>query len=295
MKLGILIAKRSRDNAGTNIDRLEQAGRERGHEMVRIYEAAIRFSPSTDGIEAMYEDQSLRSFEALIYRPNFVEEPGLHAHTLELLAQCGVRVMNGQAQDIGVTKNKLLQHARFAAAGIPLPRWAITQDGRAARAAAEQIGFPLMIKTAFGMHGTGVFYAENWETFLPIAEYLSVRDNNPILLEECITYAERKDLRLFVVGGRIVAAMERAAREGDMRANASIGGTGRVVELTEEEKTLALKTAALFHLEILGIDILRSERGPLVIEVNANPGFETLEKVTSVNVAGAIIDEITRQ
>jgi ribosomal protein S6--L-glutamate ligase len=289
MKLGILMAHARRDETNTGAERLIQAGQARGHAMTKICESALTFSSDQERMNIFNGSEPLEKFDALIYRPNFIEEPGIHAHNLELLKRAGYKILNGSSSGMAITRNKLAQHIHFSAHDIPLPRWAIANGSAAARQVADKIGFPLIIKVAFGTHGTGVFFAENPETFWPIAEYLHVRDGNPMIVEEFIREADRKDLRIFIVQGQIAAAMERSARTGDVRANTSIGGQGRPVILSEQEKAVALKTAATLDLEILGVDVLRSSRGPLIMEVNSNPGFQELEKVTSADVAGAII------
>ena len=156
------------------------------------------------------------------------------------------------------------------------------------------IGFPVMIKVAFGTHGKGVFLAENIETLSPIVDYLTIRDGNPVIIEEFVAEAGRKDLRAFVIGDQVIAAMERTARDGDVRANASLGGVGRPVTLTDEEQQIAVKATKAFDLDLAGVDLLRSARGPLVIEVNANPGFEELTRATDIDVAGAIIEFVEK-
>lgn len=289
MKLGILIAYARRDETAACVERLLAAGQARGHEMAKICESALTFNADQERINIFNGSEPLEKFDALIYRPNFIEEPGIHAHNMELLKRAGHKILNGSSAGLAITRNKLAQHVHFSAHHIPLPRWAIANGSAAAKQAAEKIGFPLIIKVAFGTHGTGVFYAENPETFWPIVEYLHVRDGNPIILEEFVREADRKDLRVFMVQGQIVAAMERSARPNDVRANTSIGGQGQPVVLSEQEKAVALKTAATLDLEVLGIDILRSTRGPLIMEVNSNPGFQELEKATNADVAGAII------
>ena len=151
-----------------------------------------------------------------------------------------------------------------------------------------------MIKVAFGTHGKGVFLAENIETLSPIVDYLTIRDGNPVIIEEFVAEAGRKDLRAFVIGDQVIAAMERTARDGDVRANASLGGVGRPVTLTDEEQQIAVKATKAFDLDLAGVDLLRSARGPLVIEVNANPGFEELTRATDIDVAGAIIEFVEK-
>lgn len=289
MKIGILIASHPRDERFTNVERLEKSAYSRGHIVKKLYEPFLTFQ-SGEQPTVLIQGIILEPLDAIIYRPNFVEEPGVHVHVLELLKRAGYRVANGHAGDIAVSKNKLLQHIRFADAKLPMPNWAIARDPSALRTEADRFGYPVILKTAFGTHGTGVFYAERPETLLPLTDYLNIRDKNPVILEEFITEADRKDLRVFVVGGKIVAAMEREARAFDVRANAALGGHGRNIELSALERELAIKTAQTFDLDILGIDILRSKRGPLVIEINSNPGFEAIEKTTGINIADAIIE-----
>jgi ribosomal protein S6--L-glutamate ligase len=231
--------------------------------------------------------------DVIICRPNFIEEPSLRTYAPDLLAQAGYRVINGGVAIMN-GKNKITQHVLCSANGIPCPRWGIIQKSEDALAIAREIGFPVILKVAFGTHGKGVFFARDPETLQPIVEYLAVRDRNPIIVEEFIAEAGRKDLRAFLLGGEILTAMERAAPEGDVRANTSNGGIGTPIELSRAEADLAMRAAKLFSLDIAGVDIIRSNRGPLLLEVNANPGFKELERVTGMDVAGAIVDFVSK-
>lgn len=294
MRIGILIFSGPKHDEYTQAERFEEAGRDLGIEVVRIHEplTAIRH----DGERMMFfadggVDIVSLGLDAVICRPNFVEEPSLHQFTIQALQNLGLRVINGS---IRAPKNKLDQRLQLAALNIPMPRWAIAHRPEQAVAAAEEIGYPVIVKMAFGTHGKGVFFAPTSETLLPIIDYLAVRDKNPVIVEEFVQAADRKDVRVFVLGGRVLAAMERVAKAGDVRANASIGGTGRPVTLSPEEERMAIAATEAFQLEISGVDILRSSHGPLVIEVNANPGFKELENVTGVNVAKAIIEYATK-
>ncbi len=308
MKIGILIFSGPKHDEYTQAERFEEAGRDLGVEVVRIHEplTAIRH----DGDKTTFfadggVDIASLALDAVICRPNFVEEPSLHQFTIQALQNLGLRVVNGS---IRAPKNKLDQRLRLAALNIPMPRWAIAHRPEQAVAAAEEIGYPVIVKMAFGTHGKGVFFAPTSETLLPIIDYLAVRDKNPVIIEEFIKTrvsppdqsggvkrGSASDLRAFVLNGKVIAAMERVAKAGDVRANASIGGTGRPVTLSPEEERMAIAATEAFQLEISGVDILRSSRGPLVIEVNANPGFRELENVTGVNVAKAIIEFATKE
>ena len=295
MRLGILIFSEPAQEQYAQADRIEEAARARGHEVKKIYSPSLSFThDQQNGLRIFHDGQLLPELDIIICRPNYLEEPSLHTHVTGLLATAGYRLLNG-GRNIWITKNKLAQHDLFLEARIPMPGWAVARSPEQAYEAQKRLGFPIIMKTAFGTQGKGIFYADSTETFFPIVDYLNVRDKNPIILEKFIGEANRKDIRVFTVGDRIVASMQRSARPGDVRSNASIGGTGSVIEPTDEEQKLALKVTRLFSLDIAGVDLLRSNRGPLVIEVNANPGFKELERVTGIDVASAIVEEAERR
>ncbi len=294
MKIGILIFSHPEADSHAQADRFEKAGRELGIDIVRIHEPLLTIKNSDQKILIKCDgrpEMSILDFDSVICRPNFIEEPSLHQFTIQAFINSGVRVING---NISAAKNKLDQHIRLTEVGVPMPRWAIAHTPENLLATAKSIGFPVVCKVAFGTHGKGVFFAPTQETFLPIVDYLAVRDGNPVIIEEYIE-TDRRDLRVFVLNGRILAAMERVAKPGDIRANTSIGGTGTHVELSPDETALAIRAAHTFNLEICGVDILRSPRGPLVIEVNANPGFKELERVTGIDIAKAILTSVIHQ
>lgn len=278
------------DAISSGADRLLEAGQAAGHLVMKIHEPYLSF---IDG-KIFHNDQPLPRFDVILSRPNFVEEPSLRTYAIQLLKNAGYRVVNGT---IGFTwaKNKLTQHVLFAEHNLPCPRWGIARKPDDAVAIAKKLGFPCVVKVAFGTHGKGVFLAKDEESLWPIVDYLGIRDGNPTVVEEFIAEAKSKDLRVFVIGGKVVAAMQRTAAEGDTRANTSNGGTGSIVDLSEEERTLAVRAAEIFGLEIAGVDLIRSKRGTLVLEVNANPGFKELEAVTKIDIARLIIDYAVTQ
>lgn len=299
MHLGILTCNNPRSEVSptaiqhsdkaSGVERIVQAAESAGHQVTRFYSPRFSFGYEGSSMRAWYDGEEFKSVDVMIYRPGFVQEPTLHTYVPELLQKLGQRVVNGTPKVLEI-KNKMIQHLRLAEAQIAMPRFALAKDPEAAKAAVEMLGFPLIVKVSFGTHGRGVFYAGDWETFQPILDYLDVRDGNPVILEEFIAAAKNKDIRAFVVGGRVVAAMERQARTKDIRANASIGGTGTAIQLSPDDEALAFKAASIFDLEVAGVDLIRSERGTLVLEVNANPGFTELEACTGIDVARAIVD-----
>lgn len=284
MHLGILLFSEPSLDVHAGVERLEEATRQSGHTSVRLYESFFTIGSQT----ILYDRKPLPPVDAIICRPNFIEEPSLHLHVLDALREAGHRLING-APSFVHCKNKLMQTRLFERHDIPHPKTLITHEPSATIQAARSIGFPVILKVAFGAIGKGVFYLSDELSCRPIAEYLAIRDRNPVLVQEYIKEADGKDVRVYIVGNKVVAAMERRAPSGDVRSNTSNGGTGGRIELTKEERALALRVTSVFDLEIAGIDLIRSNRGPLVLEVNANPGFKELERVTGVDVAGAII------
>ncbi len=285
MIIGILIFSEPKFETSAGVERLAQAAQQRDHHVACLYEPYFNVS----GNEIWYEGKVMSQMDVIVARPNFIEEPGLHAHVVRALLKQNHPVVNG-LPSYGAVKNKIEQIQEFDRQHIPYPQSIICKKPEFAKEAARRIGFPVMIKVAFGTVGSGVFYADSEETFQPIVDYLHIRDRNPMIVQKFIREADRKDLRVFVVGKKIIAAMERMAPARDVRANTTHGGIGVKVKLTPSEKKLAIRVAQGFDLEIAGVDLIRSATGPLVLEVNANPGFAELENATNINVADAIIE-----
>ncbi|MGZ6005117.1 MAG: RimK family alpha-L-glutamate ligase, partial [Candidatus Saccharimonadales bacterium] len=151
-------------------------------------------------------------------------------------------------------------------------------------------GAPLIIKVARGTHGNGVVLAETRKAAQAVMQAFYV-EGVSFLVQEFISESAGTDIRAFVVGGRVVASMERQSLDDDFRSNLHQGGEGKAVKLTDVERKTALKAAKSIGLSICGVDLMRSARGPLVLEVNASPGFG-IEKVTGRNVAEKIIEYI---
>ena len=159
----------------------------------------------------------------------------------------------------------------------------------------EHLGdMPVIIKLARGTHGNGVVLAETKKAARSVLQafYLTNDDGTNILLQEFIKESAGTDIRAFVVGSRVVASMKRQSLDDEFRSNLHKGAEGTAVKLTPEEVKVAVKAAKAMGLNVAGVDLMRSERGPLVLEVNASPGFG-IEKITGRNVAGAIIDYVT--
>jgi ribosomal protein S6--L-glutamate ligase len=151
--------------------------------------------------------------------------------------------------------------------------------------------FPKVIKMINSTQGLGVILGETHNASLSIAEAF-LRLKEEILLQQFVKESKGKDIRVFIVGKQVVATMERSAQDGEFRSNLHRGATSRKVKISKEEKEMALKAAELMGLHVAGVDILRSEKGPLILEVNASPGLEGIEGTTGVDIAGLIIKYI---
>ncbi len=152
-------------------------------------------------------------------------------------------------------------------------------------------GTPLIIKLLEGTQGLGVVLADTRNTAKSVIEAFDGLNAN-ILVQEFIKEAKGADIRVFVVGGKVVGAMKRQGKEGEFRSNLHRGGLGTVIKLTKEEKAVAIKAAKALGLNIAGVDMLQSASGPLIIEINSSPGLEGIEKSTKVDIAGEIISFI---
>lgn len=277
MKIGILVFSSPSDKVFTpaaSADRLVQAGEARGHEMTVLYEPEI-----LDG-------KAVPELDVIIVRPNFIESAALHTDVLERVAHISSVNVDG---NITAAKDKVLQHDILQKAGVEMPKWTVLDNPKETRRAIEEIGFPCIVKVAFGTIGKGIFYAEKMETLQPIIDYLFIVENYPVIIEEFIAESHRTDRRAFVVDGEAVAAYGRKAGDEDVRSNTGIGRTRIEVTLSEEEKELAIRATEALNLEIAGVDLIKSNRGWLVLEVNANPGLKSIEKVSGEDVAGMII------
>ncbi len=155
----------------------------------------------------------------------------------------------------------------------------------------DHVGVPAIIKLTSSTQGNGVVLAETKKAAKSVIQAFYVNDTS-FLIQEFVKESAGVDIRAFVVGNQIVASMERQSLDDDFRSNIHQGGTGRVVKLTEVEKKTALRAAKAMGLPICGVDLMRSERGPLVLEVNSAPGLEGIEAVTGRNIAGKIIEYI---
>ena len=284
MKIAIL----SRNTRLYSTQRLVEAARARGH-VVRVLDPLrcyVRIAPGDVAIH--YKGKPLRELDAAIPRIG-TQSTFYGTAVLRQLEAMGVYTPNG-SDAVLRARDKLRSLQILAAQGIAMPVTVFGDNPDDTEDLLALLGEPPhVIKLNEGSQGTGVVLAEKRSASQSVIEAFRGLYAN-FLVQEFIAEAKGCDLRCFVVGGEVVAAMQREAGPGEFRANLHRGGSATAVKLSAAEKRIAVRAAEALGLGVAGVDLLRSERGPLVLEVNASPGLEGIEAVTGVDVAGAIVE-----
>ncbi|MCP5207119.1 MAG: 30S ribosomal protein S6--L-glutamate ligase [Hahellaceae bacterium] len=291
MRIGIL----SRNSKLYSTRRLVEAAKERGHE-VRVVDVLKCYMNITANHPSIHYkgsgDSEVLEFEAVIPRiGSSVTSYG--AAVLRQFEVAGVYSVN-ESLAITRSRDKLRAHQLLARKNIGQP---ITSYAHSANATNDLIdsvgGAPLIVKMMESTHGDGVVLAETRKAAESLINAFRGLDAD-FLVQEFVKEANGSDIRCFVIGDKVVAAMQRTAQEGEYRSNLHRGGTAKVIKLRPEERRLAVQAAQVMGLDVAGVDIIRSSHGPLVLEVNSSPGLEGIEKATGKDIAGAIIDYIEK-
>jgi ribosomal protein S6--L-glutamate ligase len=290
MKIAVLAS----DQALYSNQRLMEAGRERGHDMhfVNIRDCYMNITKSKP--EVYYRDgKVLRGFDAVIPRIR----PALTFYGTAVVRQfevMGVYCLN-ESVSITRSRDKLRTLQLLSRKGIDMPTTSFANRPEDTKDLIKMVGgAPLVIKLLEGTQGVGVVLAEtNKAAESVINAFKSLKAN--ILVQEYIKESQGRDMRCFVVGQKVIGAMERVAAEGEFRANVHLGAQVHPIELTEEERILAIKAASVLGLRCAGVDIIRSKTGPKVLEVNSSPGLEGIEAATKKDIAGEIIKYIAKK
>lgn len=274
--------------------RIMEAGEERGHEMVFLNVQHCYMKMDAPDPEVRYRGgKILNNLDVIIPRLR----PNLTFYGCALIRQfdsLGIFCANTW-EAISRSRDKLFASQLFAQNGIHIP---ITGFAKSTLDTTDLInmvnGAPLIVKLLEGTQGKGVVLAENPKAAESVINAFKSLNAN-ILVQEYIKEAEGKDIRCFVIGGKVVASIQRQATKGEFRSNLHQGGTATVIKITSQEKRLAVKAAKVLGLQIAGVDIIRSNRGPLVLEVNSSPGLEGIEQATGKDIAGMMIAAIEKQ
>ncbi|MCA9309256.1 RimK family alpha-L-glutamate ligase [Candidatus Saccharibacteria bacterium] len=261
----------------------------RGH-TVRVINANLCYiQVDTDKPKVMYEGESLDNFDAVI--PRIM--PGMTGYGAAIVRQFEMQGVYTSARSIAIvrSRDKFRSIQLFSKNNVMIPKTIISRETAEVEDLIEQIGLPMIIKTARGTQGKGVVLAETRKAAKSVIQAFYVSGVN-VLMQEYIEEAAGSDIRAFVVGNRVVASMKRQSLDDDFRSNLHQGGEGVAIKLTDEERKVALRAAKAMGLPICGVDLIRSTKGPLVLEVNSNPGLEGIQKVTGRNVADKMIEYI---
>ncbi len=288
MKIAIL----SNGNGNYSTKRLVEEAKRRGHEVKVIKYRECYASIERSNPTVSYRGQDLGDFDAIIPRiaSNMTRYGTAIVRQLEMQ---GVYTISSSIA-ISRSRDKLRSLQLLAKAGVGIPKTVVSRNSADIDNLLDKLGgMPVIIKLARGTHGNGVVLAETKKAAKSVLQafYLTNEDGTNILLQEFVKESAGTDIRAFVVGGRVVASMKRQSLDDDFRSNLHKGGEGKVIKLTEEERKMAIKAAKTMGLNVAGVDMMRSDRGPLILEVNASPGFG-IEKVTGRDVATPIIEYI---
>ena len=285
--MNIAILSRGAGNYSTK--RLKEIAIERGHNVRVINHAECYVTVEKSRPVVRYRGEDLTDIDAIIPRIG----QSITKYGTAIVRQFEMQGVYTTDSSIAInrSRDKLRSMQILARADVGIPKTVFARETTDLDDVVEQAGgAPLIIKVARGTHGNGVVLAETKKAAQAVMQAFYVEGVN-FLVQEFVQESAGTDIRAFVVGGRVVASMKRQSLDDDFRSNLHQGGEGTIVKLTDEERKTALRAAKAMGLSICGVDMMRSERGPLVLEVNPSPGFG-IEKVTGRNVAEKIIEYI---
>ncbi len=288
MKIAIL----SQDASLYSTRRLKEAGEKQGHKIRVINYLRCYMNITSRRPSIVYNGKPLENFDAIIPRIG-TSKTFYGTAVVRQFEVMGVFSTN-ESQAISRSRDKLRCMQILAKDGVGLPVTGFAHAIQDIDGLIETVGgAPLVIKLLEGTQGIGVVLAETYQAAKSVIEAFRGLDAN-ILVQEYIKEAKGADLRCFVVGGKVIAAMKRQGAEGEFRSNLHRGGKAKKIKLTPEERNTATRAAKAMGLRVAGVDLLRSNNGPVVMEVNSSPGLEGIERTTGVDVAGKIIDYLDK-
>ncbi|GDX05700.1 30S ribosomal protein S6--L-glutamate ligase [Buttiauxella sp. A111] len=289
MKIAIL----SRDGTLYSCKRLREAASRRGHvvEIIDPLSCYMNINPAAPSVH--YKGRQLPHYDAVIPRIG----SAITFYGTAVLRQFEMLGSYPLNESVAITRarDKLRSLQLMARQGIDLPVTGFAHSPDDTSDLIDMVGgAPLVVKLVEGTQGIGVVLAETRQAAESVIDAFRGL-NAHILVQEYIKEAQGRDIRCLVVGDKVVAAIERQAKPGDFRSNLHRGGVANQVEITERERKIALHAAETLGLDVAGVDILRAKRGPLVMEVNASPGLEGIEKTSGVDIATLMIKWIEQQ
>ena len=268
--------------------RLVEAARKRGHEVEAIKTLRMIINIASHRPSLYHNGEMLQDFDAVIPRIGAsITHYGMAV--LRQFEMMGVFPLN-ESVAIGRSRDKLRSLQLLSRKGIGLPVTVFAHEPKTSAEAIEMAGgAPVVIKLLEGTQGIGVVLADTQRSAQSVIEAFRGVNIN-ILVQEFIKESGGMDIRAIVIGGKVIAAMQRKGAEGEFRSNLHRGGKANLIKITPEERSTAIRSAQAMGLNVCGVDMLRSNHGPVVMEVNSSPGLEGIEGATGIDVAGKIIE-----
>ncbi|MES2876701.1 MAG: 30S ribosomal protein S6--L-glutamate ligase [Patescibacteria group bacterium] len=288
MKIAIL----SNGTGNYSTKRLKEVALKRGHEVRIVKYKECYASIEQNNPTVSYRGEDLAGFDAIIPRI----ASGMTRYGTAIVRQLEMQGVYTVSSSLAInrSRDKLRSMQVLAKSGVGIPKTIVSRNSTDIDDLIDRLGgTPVIIKLARGTHGNGVVLAESKKAAKSVLQalYLTNEDGTNVLLQEFVKESAGTDIRVFVVGGRVIASMQRKSLDDDFRSNLHKGGQGTSIKLTEEERKVAIRAAKAMGLQVAGVDMMRSARGPLILEVNASPGFG-IETVTGRDVTTPIIEYI---
>ncbi|MCR9223351.1 MAG: 30S ribosomal protein S6--L-glutamate ligase [Hyphomonas sp.] len=282
------IALLTREPKNYSSRRIIEAGETRGHIVEPINTSRCYMRIDSIGSEVHYDGQVLPRYDAVIPRIG-ASVTSYGTAVLRQFSNTGAYCLN-TASAILASRDKLLAHQLLARSGIGMPVTAFANSPKDTKDLIQIAGkAPVVVKLLESTQGRGVVLAETSKAAESLVDAFRGLDAN-FLVQEFISEAAGADTRCFVIGGKVVGAICRQAAQGEFRSNLHRGGTASIAKLTKAERDIARKATRELGLQVAGVDILRSDAGPKVLEVNSSPGLEGMETATGKDIAGQIIE-----
>jgi ribosomal protein S6--L-glutamate ligase len=288
MKIGVLSTNRNLYST----KRLADTGRDRGHEVLVINHKQCYMNITSHNPSVHWKGEAIEGVDAII--PRIGASVSFYGTAVvRQFEMMGVYSLN-ESVAITRSRDKLRASQLLARKGIGLPVTGFANSPSDTQDLLEIAGgAPVVIKLLEGTQGVGVVLAETKKAAESVIEAFRGLGAN-FMVQEFIKEAGGADIRCFVIGDKVVAAMKRQGKEGEFRSNLHRGGTAKLIKITPEERSTAVRSARVMGLNVAGVDLLRSNHGPVVMEVNSSPGLEGIETATGKDIAGMIIEFIEK-
>jgi len=282
----------SRDTKLYSTKRLVEAIEKRGHSARVVNHVKCDILIEKKNPQVMYGGEPITGVDAII--PRIGASVTFYGTAVVRQFEMMKVFTTTESQALVRSRDKLRSMQILTRSGVGIPKTVFTNYSKDVSSIVDNVGgAPCIIKLLEGTQGLGVVLAETKKAAIAVCESFNSLKAR-VIVQEFIQESRGIDIRAFVVDGRVVGAMKRTGKEGEFRSNLHRGGTAELIELTHDEEVTAIKAAKALGLHVAGVDMLQSDRGPLVIEVNSSPGLEGIEAATGQDIAGEIVKFIER-